>query len=303
MVNSFSHYYPFTNIFVDLLSNFSIISLMIYFLLPILLMFIFVVFINKGYIYIRSKLLKNNIKSDYEVEGYRKKSKLGSLYSKEIRKYFSNSLYVINTAFGCIMLVIIILSILLFNDNLISRFSKMMDFNEMIKTNIFFILSILCVVSSTTNSSISLEGKSLWIMKSLPVNADTIFLSKIMVNLTVLIPTIIIGATFFGIYLHLPFSLFILLYLMPLAYSIFISITGLLLNLMFPKFEFDNEIRVIKQSLPVFLTMLIGVIVVLLPFKVLNNNSLVLITSIMFLIDIILAIILHSYGNRKVIRL
>ena len=305
LVDRFSHFYPFATLFVNLLNNFNFFNLLIYLFLPIILMMLFIFFINKGYIPLRSRLLKQSIKNDYEVSGYKINSPLKGLYYKELKKYFSNSLYVINTAFGSIILIFLILSFLLFNDYMITRFTKLLNMNEIVKSNIFMIFSLLCVLSSTTNSSISLEGKSLWIMKMLPVSSDKIFLSKILVNLTILIPTVIIGGVFFGVYLHLTIVPFIFILLMPLSYSLFTSIMGLLLNLVFPKFYFDNEIRVIKQSLPVFLSILIGILVVLVPFKLMDTtlDSIIVITSVIILIDIILAIVLHFYGQRKMIKL
>ena len=60
--------------------------------------------------------------------------------------------------------------------------------------------------------------------------------------------------------------------------------------------------RVIKQSLPVVLTMIIGLIMVMLPFTLLNGNIL-LIAIIMIIIDIALVITLKTYGERKFIKL
>ena len=298
MVDGFSRYYPWTTIFVDLIKNISFINLLIYFLLPVLLMGIFVVFINTGYIPLRNRLLKQNIKTDYEIEGYKSSSPLKRLYLKEIKKYFSNSLYVINTAFPCIILIVVIIGTLVTNNDIFGSLSQVVNVKELITTNIFLIISLVCALSSTTHASISLEGKSLWIMKSIPVKPKTIFLSKILVNLTILIPTIIIGATFFGIYTHLSLGNFVLLYILPLAYAICASVTGLLFNLMFPKFDYDNEIRVIKQSLAVFLTMMVGLVVVILPWSLLGNKIL-LITLIMIIFDILIICILHFYGKRK----
>ena len=313
IVDSFNKYYPLTNIYIALLESFNLTSLLAFIIVPLGLFSLFIIFINKGYLLLRDKLLKQNIKSDYILKIFF--SPLGtiipinkpiiSLYKKEIKRYISSPLYVINTAFGCIFVILLILSILLFNDNVISRFERITSFNEVIKNNIFMILPMICVVSSTTNSSISLEGKSLWIMKMLPVSANNIFMSKIMVNLTILIPTIIIASTFFGLYLHLPFIEFLFLYLIMFVYSLFAAINGIIINLMFPKLDFENEIRVIKQSMSVFLSILVGVIVVVLPFNILiiNINSIILITSIIFLLDVILVIVLYYYGNRKFIRL
>lgn len=293
MVDSLSKYYPFTTLFVSLLENINIINLLIYFLIPILLMGIFMIFVNKGYVSLRSKLLRQKVRNNYKVNEYKNNSPLIRLYKKELKKYFSNSMYVINTAFGCVIMIIIVLA-MLFNNDLISQLGNL----EILKSNIFLVLSLFCSLSSTTNASISLEGKSLWIMKSIPVKPSIIFLSKIMVNLTILVPTVILAATFFGIYLNLPFMSRILLYIVPLTYSIFISIMGLILNLIFPKFDFANEMNVIKQSLPVFLTTLIGMIMVIAVFTLLNKNNL-LVAITMIVIDIVLVIILKSYGERK----
>lgn len=302
LVNGFSKYYPFTTLFVDLLENISFINLLIYFILPVILMSVFILIVNISYMPLRNRLLKQTVKSDYEVEGYKTNSPIKRLYLKEIKKYFSNSLYVINTAFPCIMIIIIVIALLVSNNNMLGSISTVNEIKELIKNNVILILSMACSLSSTTHASISLEGKSLWIMKSIPVKVDIIFLSKILVNLTLLVPVVIIGATFFGIYLHLSLLDMILLYLLPLAYSLFTSVVGLILNLMFPKFDYDNEIRVIKQSLPVFLTIMIGFAAIILPFSLIGEET-ILITLLMIIVDIILIIVLHFYGGRKFVRL
>ena len=305
IVERFSNYYPLTNVFIELLDNYNVISLLIYFIMPIILTIVFFIIINYSYIKIRTRLLKQNVKSDYILKRYRINSPIVSLYKKELKRYLASPLYVLNTSFGCIIMFLIILSILLFNDNVISRFDHIISLNEMVKNNIVIVLTMLCVLSSTTNSSISLEGKSLWIMKMLPVSYSQVYVSKILVNLTILIPTILISGTFFGIYLHFSLIDFIFLYLIMFVYSLFASINGLLLNIIFPKFDYDNEVKVIKQSMAVFLTILTGIIVVLVPFRLfgMSSSSIILITSIMFLVDILFVIILHVYGDRKMSRL
>ena len=302
MVNSFSRYYPFTTIFVDLIENISLLNLVIYFLLPILLMAIFIFIINIGYIPLRNRLLKQNVKTNYEVTGYKRNSPFKRLYYKELKKYFSNSIYVLNTAFPCIMVIIIIVAMLVSNNNFFANMIGDVNLKDLVSRNIFLVLSMVCALSSTTHPSISLEGKSYWIMKTIPVKPDTIFLSKIMVNLTVLIPVVVVSATFFGLYFHLSLIDMILLYLLPIAYSIFAAVAGLIINLMFPKFYYDNEIRVIKQSLSVFLTMMLGIVVVILPFSLIEDKIL-LITCIIYLVDILLIFILHFYGKRKFVKL
>ena len=305
LVNSFSQYYPLTSNYINLLTKVNLVDLAIYFMIPIFFGIIFILLINKLYIRIRTRLLRTNIKSDYEVSNYTINSSLVGLYKKEFKRYITCPIYLINSSFGCILIVIMIIVLLIFNNNSIANYMNIPDFSAMIKGNVFMILSMVCAMSSTTSSSISLEGKSYWIMKMLPVSSDKIILSKIMVNLTILIPTIIISGTFFGIYLHLSTLEFLFIYLTPLAYAVFISLIGLLFNLMFPRFDYESEIKVVKQSLAVFLTILVGFLVIIIPFTLhgMTINYLVIVTSIIYLLDVIIGIGIHYYGNKKFIKL
>ena len=95
------------------------------------------------------------------------------------------------------MILVLIIVMLVSNHNIFSNMSNVVDVKDLISENIFIILCLVCSLSSTTHASISLEGKSLWIVKSIPVKIRTIFLSKVLVNLTLLIPFVLIGGTFF----------------------------------------------------------------------------------------------------------
>ena len=305
MIDRFGGIYPLTNLFVRLINRFTFIDFLLYISIPLVLIILFTILINRFYVKVRTRLLKSNIKNDYKIKEYQKSSSLFSLYKKEIRKLFSNSLYSINSLFGCLIIIIMIVALLLFNENILGRFLAIPDFGDTLKTQVFFLLSLFCTLSCTTNSSISLEGKSLWILKSLPVNSDTIVLAKMMVNLTFLVPTIFIAATFFSFYLHLNTIEIIFLYLMPLAYAYFTTCFGIILNLWFPRFDFDNEIKVIKQSMAVFLSIIIGMLSVMIPMIIgdITINYLLLITSIMFFIDIALSIYLHYYAKYRIRKL
>ena len=303
IVNRIEGIYPLTKLFIWLLNHFEIIKLLEFILIPIILTTVFIMIINCFYIRIRTKLLKVNVSDNYEVKMYHRRSSLMSLYKKEMKKFCSSSMYILNTIFGCILLIVLVFCLLIFNNNTIANFLNIPDFTNTLKMNVILVISIACVLSSTTYPSISLEGKNLWIMKMLPVSSDKILLSKIFVNLTFTIPTIIITGTIFGIYFHFNFVEFLIIYLMPLMYAIFTAILGLIYNLLFPKFDYENEVKVIKQSMPAFLTIFSGIIMVFLPLTLLRGNSMLLLVLLMFIINIMLSIILHYYGNIKMKRL
>ncbi len=57
-----------------------------------------------------------------------------------------------------------------------------------------FAISALISMSCTTCVSLSLEGKNLWILKSMPIEDITICKSKILMNLTLQIPAALLAA-------------------------------------------------------------------------------------------------------------
>ena len=77
-------------------------------------------------------------------------------------------------------------------------------------------------MSCTSTVSLSLEGKNLWIIQSLPISSKILFQSKMLFNMIVV----------------LPFS----------PFCIIVFMLGMCAAIHFPKFEWENEIEVIKQS-------------------------------------------------------
>ena len=98
--------------------------------------------------------------------------------------------------------------LLILRDDKIETFLKISDIKNIVTLYGPIILGLFCSLSSTTHSAISLEGKNYWIMKTLPVSPYLIFASKIMVNLTILLPTILIASVLLLIYLKANCSFF-----------------------------------------------------------------------------------------------
>ena len=298
-------YYPFVDIFLRIITNFNWPDLLIFIIAPLVLMVIMSVILDTSYDKIRAGLIRNKVSDNYQIREYRGNIPLVSLYKKEMKKFLSNPMYPLNTIIGCIMLIFIIIGLLVFDDSTIAKLFSINELSAFLQKYVVLMICLFCVLSSTTHCSLSLEGKSFWIVKMIPVKIRVILFSKILVNLTILVATVIISATFFGIYLHLAFIDFLILYLMPLAYSFFISQMGLLFNIMDPKFDYANEVQVIKQSLPVFLTLIVGLISVIIPLSIheLNTAYCILVTGIIFIIDIILCIVINTYGVKKINRM
>ena len=95
-------------------------------------------------------------------------------------------------------------------------------------------------------------------------------------------------------------------YVLPLAYGWFIALFGLKANLSSPNFDWTNEVTVIKQSKPMLITILMGMVIVIIP-AIFATMLGILVTvaafAAVFLLDILLYRSLMTKGARQFDRL
>src|SRR5574344_836656 len=301
MVNLFNNIYPLTNTYLNIIKDSSFVSFIIFTIIPIILYILFSLLINKFYNRINSNLKSNNSNSKYKYKNSKEISPLKALYVKEFKRLLSSANYMLNTCLGAILLTVAVICMMIFG-NKIDAFLGIQGLTDMFAKMTPLIMSAFCALNCTTHPSISLEGKNLWILKSIPVEPMTIYKAKILVNLSILLPTILINATLLTIYLKLSFTTYLLTLFLPTLYALFISLLGLILNIIFPNFNWKYEIRPIKQSLPAMLTVGIGMLIAVAPLSIktnLNNTVYTLIISaIVFVLTGGLWLYLKTIGTK-----
>lgn len=192
-----------------------------------------------------------------------------SLYKREVARYFNIPLYVTNTAFGGILLIIIGLILIALGKNYIFALLNSVDLGSMenyFTVIILFIVEFTLSTICTTSASISLEGKQLWILKAHPVAVKDIFIAKVLCNLTICSVPGIIGSFLISItigYIYLPF-----LIVMVLLSGIITGMIGLICNLTYPKLEWDNVTAPIKQGMSVMISLALNALALSLPLIV-----------------------------------
>ncbi len=307
ILDKFNAIYPLTNIYAKMISLNSFKYFSIFTLISVFTYFIFInlfmVFFNK----INNKLIAKQNKVNHQIKTFKTDKPIKSLLKKEATRYFSSPIYVLNTSIGLILLLIIVIASFFLGASKIETLIGFPGLLDNIVKKGPFIISLFVAMSCTTYPSISLEGKNLWIIKSLPINAFRIFMSKIIFNLYITIPAIIISAILLAILLNYTFLNFILLLIIPILMTVFISIMGLLINLKFPRFDWKNEVAVIKQSVPSFLVIIGGMIIniILLTLKININYYLYysLIVAILAILIINLIIYLQKNSNKILLKL
>lgn len=308
-------YYP-AGAYIDLIQNFNITTLLILIVINIVPLAIFIMIASKFYFGIISKSSeKGKSKKIKSIESKVKvKSKLSALVSKELKRYFSSTVYIFNTSFGLILLLIITIAMSVNINGVINTITEGegmgIDINTIISLmpKIFFCLvTYTACMTSITSSSISLEGKSFNITKSLPISVDTILLSKILMSCIITMPVILISDLIFFIAFQVGIIDILFILTISILMPILIAIIGLFTNLKYPKMNASSDTEVVKQSMSTTIAVFSGMILGLV-FAVLmvagaqtpNINLFVLIELIVLAI-VMLALWkrLKKYGNKR----
>ena len=121
--------------------------------------------------------------------------------------------------------------------------------------------AIICVLASMNDMaapSVSLEGKTFWLVQSLPVTPWQVLRAKLGVQLLLTgVPALVCFVCLLFIYPYSPLEILLTAFVL-LAYVLFSALFGLLIGLMTANMTWTNEVTPIKQSAGVVFAMLSG---------------------------------------------
>lgn len=217
----------------------------LYFGVSILCFLLMIVFVSKNFQKICQRLYSTNAKHDYQMSHLKSNSVLKTLYKKELKRYFASSIYVTNTIVGPIMMVLLSAAVLFMDTGELSEILPMTD--RILDLMPFAMAATSCLMT-TTCTSISLEGKEWWIIKSLPIGAKELFDSKILMNLSIIAPFYLISEVLLMIAFRPGMVDVIWLVVLPVILMVFACVFGITINLLFPVFQWENEVTIVKQS-------------------------------------------------------
>ena len=256
--------YPLARMYTEAVVNGNIVAFAGFAGISIGVFALFIGIIQRKYASICAQLISHAAKKNYVLGRQTRRSPLMAFYNKEIKRYFSSTLYVVNTSIGYVMMIMMAAALLIVGLDKIEEILELeVSIRDMAGRLMPFILAFMGVIGTTTLSSISLEGKQWWIPKTLPVSTKLILDSKIMVSLTLAIPSCLIAGIISAAALGNQGINSIWLIIMPMLYCLFASVAGIAINLKHPDFHWDNEVVPIKQSASLLIGMLVEFISVI----------------------------------------
>ncbi len=297
--------YPPALWFQDALTTGSPLSILWLALLSVVSIGTLLLWLGGNFIAINSRIKSKPAGETFVMRRQVRSNRLPALYKRELGRYFSSSLYVVNTAFSYVMLFAAGVALLLKADEVL----KYLEMPELPSLQLFipFFLGWIVSMGTTTASSISMEGKSLWIIKSLPVSAREWFTSKLMVTLVMAIPSILVSSTLIVIGLKPGLMNAIWMYIIPLVYAFAFGVFGLWLNIRMPRLDWKTEAEVVKQGASTMVCVFTGMGVGFAPAIVAGLTGSALVAPITVLVLVTLTLwmwrSLLSSGERRMLQL
>ena len=193
----------------------------------------------------------SSTKAEFKENSIKVSSMDKALFSRELKRFTSNATYMLNCALGTVLMPIVGIGILFFVDDVRDILSIFAAPGS--EVFVLFALAGVCTACSMndiTSPSISLEGKNLWIVQSMPVSPVKIFEAKKRLHLVLTVPSVLIFAAATCFVMQLDFAPSVLLLVFAVCFIMFVANLGLVLNLKMPNLTWTNQAAPIKQSLP-----------------------------------------------------
>lgn len=258
LVDNLQRFYPPLGYLISAINNNSVSDLLIFLVIDILPFALLTAFLSRWYKSLRAKISATK-KVISKGLTYKVSSPFNNLLQKEFGRYFSSAYYVLNSSIGLILITFFTVSSSFSG----KQFRTILNlFSDNKTAGMVVLFCFLAALANTTASSISLEGKNLWILKTSPVDVDTILLAKLCVQFTIALPVLIIDSVILSLTLHFSFMSFLWVCLIPVLISILSSLVGLIANLRYHRFDFNNEMQVVKNSASVLISMFCMLLVV-----------------------------------------
>ena len=233
--------------------------------IPFVVFVLFVVVLQKYFLGICTLLSGVSSKNNYKIQELKARSVIMTLLKREIKRYFASSIYVTNTIIGYILAVVAAVSIFVMGIDGIGEMLGISGVQPIIKVVLPFIYALLMCVSSITACSISMEGKNIWLLQTLPVKTKDVYIAKILANLVVAAPFYIVTVIMGCLTVNGNITDIIWIAIIPACYIVYNAVVGIAINLKFPIFNWEDEVHVVKQSASTFISMIVGIVSCLVP--------------------------------------
>ena len=191
----------------------------------------------------------NTAKARYTEKTAKEKTAFGALLGKEFARFTSSPNYMLNCGLGVFLLPICGVMLLLKGGEVFGAVEEV--FAARPDSAAVLLCTALCLIASMNDMAapaVSLEGKSIWIPQSLPLDSKTALRAKAAMQAILSGVPMLFAAVCAALIVDASFAVKLMLCLTALAYTAFMALFGTVLSIKMPNLNWTNEVAPIKQG-------------------------------------------------------
>ena len=201
----------------------------------------------------------NTAKTVYHEKAVKPVSADAALLRKELGRFTASPLYMLNCGLGTVFLVVLAVLTLIKGREVFLMMNALFAGGEGFVT----VLAALCLCllagsNDISTPSVSLEGKSLWIAQSLPIDPWQALRAKLRMHLLITELPLVVCAVCVAAVSGAALPEIVMMIVTPMVYVVLSAAFGLFMGLKRPNLNWTSEVAPIKQGLAVFLSMFGG---------------------------------------------
>ena len=179
-----------------------------------------------------------------------------AIIRKEMRRFLLTPIYLTNSGFGILMLAVMTVAGALFRSDLLALLNMMPGIADYIPLVICGVTAFMVSTIAISTPSVSLESKSIWILKSMPVRSRDILLAKLAFHCRLSLPMPIIAGGVLSAVYGCGIWEILLCAAIPGLLALFNGILGMVAGLKWAQLDYISEAYPCKQSVSILISML-----------------------------------------------
>ena len=179
---------------------------------------------------------------------------MGAVCRKECKRFFTSTTYLVNIGMGLFMIVAFVGAGILLKDKLLTVMDQMMEgkLMKMLPILLTGTMGLLASMTPISAPSVSLEGKHIWILRSMPISGADVLKAKLRFHCIASVPVACVGALALGIVYKIGLFETVFMVIGTAILFVLTGVLGLIFNMCFPRLDWPNEAAPCKQSMAVF---------------------------------------------------
>ncbi len=202
---------------------------------------------------------------EYREKAMRVSGVKRALLSKEIRRFLSSTTYMFNAGVGLIFFPIISVYTLISRENFVPLLASLDPDQQATGALLCLLMGLISSLIIVSAPTISLEARTIWLLKSSPLRPQDILTAKVLLHILVSLPFLLFASVIFEITFEMSILSRVMVMILPVIINIFQALIGIFVNLKYPKFDWITEASAVKRGAAPTLAMLLSAAAVLLP--------------------------------------